>query len=91
MKIKIEVYDVESGETLEELGECLTDNPTRAIQMYNQDEAWAERGYNADIRWVDITNPAAAALGKIGGRSTSDAKRKASAANGKRGGRPRKS
>ena len=33
---------------------------------------------------------AAAALGSIGGKSTSDAKRAASAANGKLGGRPRR-
>ena len=35
-------------------------------------------------------NPAAVALGSLGGKSTSDAKRKASAENGKKGGRPKK-
>jgi hypothetical protein len=41
-----------------------------------------------------MKNPHAVALGKlgglVGGRSTSPAKRKASAANGRKGGRPRK-
>lgn len=35
-------------------------------------------------------NPAAVALGTLGGKSTSEAKRKASAENGKKGGRPKK-
>ena len=38
-----------------------------------------------------IKNQAAVALGKLGGSSKSDAKRVASAANGKLGGRPKKS
>jgi hypothetical protein len=41
-------------------------------------ESWAEGHYFA------------VALGKRGGSSTSEAKRKSSAANGKKGGRPRK-
>lgn len=36
------------------------------------------------------THKAAAALGKLGGASRSNAKRKASAENGKKGGRPKK-
>jgi hypothetical protein len=40
--------------------------------------------------WIEEKNPAAVELGKLGGKSTSDAKRQASAANGKKGGRPRK-
>lgn len=90
MRIKLEVFDCDTGETLEDLGTCLTDNPSRAVQMYDEDEKWIEQGYNADIRWKDVTNPAAASLGSRGGKSTSDAKRKASAANGKLGGRPKK-
>lgn len=35
-------------------------------------------------------NPAAVALGKLGGRSTSQAKSEASRKNGKKGGRPKK-
>ena len=34
-------------------------------------------------------NPAAVALGRLGGQQTSDAKRRASAENGKKGGRPK--
>jgi hypothetical protein len=86
MKIKIEVYDVETGDVLEDLGTCLTDSPARAIQMYHQDDEWAEKGYNANIRWVDVTNLFAAALGSI----KSEKKAAASAANGRKGGRPRK-
>lgn len=35
-------------------------------------------------------NPAAVALGKLGGRATSNAKTKAARENGKKGGRPKK-
>lgn len=35
-------------------------------------------------------NPAAVALGKLGGAATSDAKAEAARTNGKKGGRPRK-
>jgi hypothetical protein len=65
VRIKLWVEDVDSGDVLEELGECVTDSPARAVQMYDQDDAWSEKGYNADIRWKDITNQAASALGKI--------------------------
>jgi hypothetical protein len=36
-------------------------------------------------------NPHAVALGRLGGQQTSEAKQRSSAANGKKGGRPRKS
>ena len=78
MRIKLEVYDVDTGETLEDLGECITESPNRAVQMYDNEQAWIEQGYNADIRWEDITNPAARALGSI----RSPRKAKSSAANG---------
>jgi hypothetical protein len=35
-------------------------------------------------------NPAAVALGRLGGRATSPAKRRAARENGRKGGRPRK-
>ena len=50
--------------------------------------------YEAKVRAFEqslIGSFAAAALGRKGGQSTSDAKRAASRANGKKGGRPRKS
>jgi hypothetical protein len=84
MRIKIWVKDLETGAVLEELGTCLTDNPTRAVEMYNQDVAWAERGYNATIAWEDVTNLAAAALGSI----RTAKKAASSAANAKLGRRP---
>ena len=85
MRIRIEVYDIGTNETLEIVSECLTDSPNRAIQMYDQDVKWTQKGYNADIRWIDITNNAARALGSI----KSARKARTSAANGKLGGRPR--
>ena len=86
MRIKLEVFDCDTGKTLEELGTCLTDSPNRAVQKYDADEKWIERGYNADIRWTDVTNEAARALGSI----RSERKSITSAANGQLGGRPRK-
>jgi hypothetical protein len=43
-----------------------------------------------DIRRIVATMPAAAELGRLGGKKTSLAKRRAAAANGRKGGRPRK-
>ena len=56
MRIKLWVQNEDTGEVLEDLGTCLTDNPARAVEMYNQDEAWAKKGYNADIHWKDISH-----------------------------------
>jgi len=36
-----------------------------------------------------LKNPAAVSLGKLGGKSTSEAKQAAARANGKKGGRPK--
>lgn len=51
-------------------------------------DAWLHnlQGHEPDRR----INPAARALGSRGGASTSDAKRRAVAANGRKGGRPKK-
>jgi hypothetical protein len=84
MRIKIWVKDVETGDVLEELGECLTDSPNRAVQMYNEDDKWETLGYSADVCWKDITNQSAAALGSI----RTDKKAAAARENGKKGGRP---
>ena len=56
MKIKLYVKDVLTGEVLEELGICICDNPNRAVQMYDADEIWCEKGYTANIVWKDITD-----------------------------------
>lgn len=59
-----------------------------------------DRGTTASQWWLHqlggytidrAVNPSARALGRIGGASTSQTKRKTSAENGKKGGRPRKS
>jgi hypothetical protein len=65
-RIRIWVKDLNTGEVLEELGTCLTDSPRRALEMYNEDEAWTEKGYNADIawEWVDEIKKAAQVLGR---------------------------
>ena len=87
-KIRVWVKDMDSGEVLEELGTVLTDNPRRAVEAYNEDAAWLEKGHNADIvwEWVDDIKRAAAAMGAI----TSEKKASTSRENGKKGGRPRK-
>lgn len=56
MEIKIWVEDVDTGKVLEDLGTCVTDSPSRAMEMYDQDEKWAELGYNADIKYKIIAN-----------------------------------
>ena len=86
MRIKLWVVDLEDGTILEDLGTCLTDSPGRALQMYNEDQAWTDRGYHVDLCWKDITNQSAAALGSISTPKKAAASRK----NGKLGGRPRK-
>jgi pyruvate/oxaloacetate carboxyltransferase len=82
MKIKIEAVNVESG-ARRELGTCLTNSPTRAIQAYENRLNEYER-----LEWEDITNKAASALGKS--RAGKPAAVAASRENGKKGGRPRK-
>ncbi len=54
MKIKLQVIDAKTGDVLEELGDCLTDSPTRAVQMYHDEEKWEEKGYCADIKYTII-------------------------------------
>ena len=52
MKIKVWVGDEDvQGKVLEELGTCLCDSPARAVQMYNQEQIWIDKGYNADIHY----------------------------------------
>jgi hypothetical protein len=81
MRIKLWIADSRDGEVLEELGTCLTDNPTRAAQMYESDtDKWEEKGYWAEVKWQDITDPAAVSLGRRGGSRTSDAKTQANRA-----------
>lgn len=85
MRIKIWIADDDTGQTLKELGTCLTDSPNRAIQMYaGSVDKYQERGLNAQIHWQDITNPAAAALGSI----KSERKAQSSRANGSQPPRP---
>lgn len=45
---------------------------------------------NQRIAVSDNKNPAAVALGRLGGKMTSKAKARAARANGRKGGRPRK-
>lgn len=90
MRIKIWVEDVDTGEVLEDLGTCLTDSPNRAVQMYADDcDKYLEQGVNAGVRWTDITNQAAAALGSKGGLANTPEQNAARAVNAKKGGRPK--
>lgn len=90
-RIRIWVKDLDTGKCLEEVGYCLTSSPQRAIEMYDEEQAWIAQGYNADLawEWADPVKNAASVLG----RRTSPRKAASSAANGrtsKTGGRPRK-
>jgi hypothetical protein len=89
--MRIKLWIESDGDVIEELGECVTDNATRAVEMYDRKcDKWADKGYSPIIKWSDISDAAARSLGKRGGSSTSDAKKRAARRNGKRGGRPSK-
>jgi len=95
MNAKVEIRDSESGKVLQEMGTVTYDNAGKAIQnceRWYRDEidSYAEQGYQPEIVLIDIPSPAAE-LGKRGGSVTSDAKSAAARANGRKGGRPKKS
>lgn len=56
MRIKLWIETID-GEVLEELGECLTNSPTRAIELYQDiEELWADKGYSCGICYEVIDN-----------------------------------
>jgi len=57
MIIKVWVKDCETGKILEELGTCMCDNIARALDLYNDDEIWAGKGYNTDIAYKVCDQP----------------------------------
>lgn len=83
-----------------QLRRCFTPDPGDLTRTTDDDgtpvyvDAEGNIVYSATVRgWEDTPQTrsrAAAALGRIGGRATSDAKAAAARENGKRGGRPRK-
>ena len=95
MNAKVEIRDSESGKVLQEMGVITYDSTARAIQncerwYRGEISSYAEKGHQPEIVLIDIPSPAAE-LGKRGGSVTSDAKAAASRANGRKGGRPKKS
>ncbi len=92
MRIKFWIADMEDMDTpLEELGFVTTESPNRAVNQYGEHYhdnivKWCDKGYRAGLYWTDVTNPNAAALGSM----TSERKAASSAANGRKGGRPKK-
>ena len=54
MKIRLFVKDFDTDEELEDLGTCTTDSPSRAIEIYDNDRDWCERGYHAIMAWETI-------------------------------------
>ena len=53
MKIRIYVKDMVTGTVLEELGTCVCDSPSRAVEMYQDEEdMWDDKGYCANIAWT---------------------------------------
>lgn len=92
MRIRLWISDASTPDKpLQELGTVITDNPNRAasnaVAQYEADVmAWCDKGYMAGICWEDVTDPAAASLG----RRTSERKAAVSRENGRKGGRPKK-
>ena len=57
MKIMLWIEDCDSGDVLEKLGECVTDSPNRAKQMYeSRCNDWADKGWTPIVCWLDITD-----------------------------------
>lgn len=56
MKIRIWIETID-GEVLENLGECLTDSPGRAIELYKDtEESWSDKGYACGICYEIVNN-----------------------------------
>jgi hypothetical protein len=54
-EILIWIEDAQTGETLEELGTCVTDSPNRALDMYASNcQEWDNKGYAAVLKWKYI-------------------------------------
>ena len=57
MLIKLWIEDVENETKLEDLGTCVTDNPSRAAALYDDDvTTWCDRGYAASLSWSVISD-----------------------------------
>jgi hypothetical protein len=55
-KIKLWIED-EKDNVLEELGECICDSTSRAVQMYEHKvDKWLEKGYDASLCWRIIND-----------------------------------
>lgn len=53
MKIRIEIYETRTEEILKTF-EVVTDNPTRAMAMYaDEEQALCDKGHETAMRWVE--------------------------------------
>ncbi len=71
-------------------GRPLPPRDIRPVRAEECSEVAALQRQIEEIRGIVGKRPAAAELGRLGGRQTSTAKRRAAVANGRKGGRPRK-
>ena len=57
MLIKLWIEDVENETELEDLGTCLTDNPNRATELWEDNVmSWCDMGYAATIMWQEVSD-----------------------------------
>jgi len=55
IKIKLQIVDDTNGQLLEDLGTCLCDSVSKAVNIYDDELLkWIDQGYEADIHYQMI-------------------------------------